>query len=268
MVRLLYYELVAGKYMYREPRIKIRIVMKYIDAELLRKEIEEERKSIEGLFIEGDNNFYDGQDDAYNHTLALIDSLQQEQPDKESLNESQQEFVNIVTERMLKEGPIPTLKGKQKAEFEKEFNRFKQIAGMVNWPAYEEIYKKIILWFMTWGADNLQNLNKVTDPDELDFQQGQPSLPSDLDEAAWQYAEQEVKTWGSTEPDDKKEVHDDFIAGAEWQREQMMKEAVDGYVNYYEDSGGILMAEAQVGCPYHNGDKVRIVVLKAEEDEE
>lgn len=53
--------------------------MKYIDADLLRKEIEKERKSIEGLFIEGDNNFYDGQDDAYNHTLALIDSLQQEQ---------------------------------------------------------------------------------------------------------------------------------------------------------------------------------------------
>lgn len=84
-----------------------------------------------------------------------------------------------------------------------------------------------------------------------------------------------------------------FIAGAEWQKEQdtrdmvmsdnrhfnkvyelgkkdmkeqMLKEAVEGYVNYYEDSGGILMAEAQVGCPYHNGDKVHIVVLKAEEE--
>ena len=80
-----------------------------------------------------------------------------------------------------------------------------------------------------------------------------------------------------------------FIAGAEWQasqmpmpedtvlfnkgvqegrrleREDMMKDAVEGYVNYYEDSGGILMAEAQVGCPYHNGDKVRIIVMKEEE---
>lgn len=57
-----------------------------------------------------------------------------------------------------------------------------------------------------------------------------------------------------------------FIAGAEWHKNQMLKDAVEGYVNYYEDSGGILMTEAQVGCPYHNGDKVRIVVLK-EEDE-
>lgn len=56
-----------------------------------------------------------------------------------------------------------------------------------------------------------------------------------------------------------------FKAGAEWKEQQMLKDAVEGYVNYYEDSGGILMAEAQVGCPYHNGQKVRIVVLKEEE---
>lgn len=79
---------------------------------------------------------------------------------------------------------------------------------------------------------------------------------------------------------------DAFKAGAEWQKEQecsdcpnrgnthqylkglkdckeqMLKEAVEGYVNYYEDSGGILMAEAQVGCPYHNGDKVKIIIVK------
>lgn len=103
----------------------------------------------------------------------LREYLQQEQSNKESLNESQQEFVNIVTERMLKEGPIPTLKGKQKAEFEKEFNRFKQIAGMVNWPSYEEIYKKIILWFMAWGAYNLPNLGKSIDLCRMDIQQEQ-----------------------------------------------------------------------------------------------
>lgn len=55
-----------------------------------------------------------------------------------------------------------------------------------------------------------------------------------------------------------------FVAGAEWQKTQMMKESVEGYLNYYEDSGGILMAEAQVGCPYHNGDKVHIIIVKEE----
>ena len=58
------------------------------------------------------------------------------------------------------------------------------------------------------------------------------------------------------------DIADAFIAGANWQKEQMMKKAVEGYVNYYEDSGGILMTEAQVGCPYHNGDKVKIIIVK------
>lgn len=112
----------------------------------------------------------------------IITSLQQEQP---TLNESQQEFVNIVTERMLKEGPIPTLKGKQKAEFEKEFNRFKQITGMINFPAYMEIYKKIILWFMAWGADNLPNLGKPIDLGKMDIQQEQPEVDFKIEERKW-----------------------------------------------------------------------------------
>lgn len=52
------------------------------------------------------------------------------------------------------------------------------------------------------------------------------------------------------------------LQGMEQQKSKMLEDAVDGYVNYYEDSGGILMAEAQVGCPYHNGDKVKIIVIK------
>jgi hypothetical protein len=92
--------------------------MKYIDAEELKVELD--RQKI-GYNIDGKHN---AEYDTCVKVLRIIDSLMQEQPDKESLNESQQEFVNIVTERMLKEGPIPTLKGKQKAEFEKEFNRF------------------------------------------------------------------------------------------------------------------------------------------------
>ena len=35
----------------------------------------EQRKNIEGLFAEGDNSFYDGQDDVYNHILSFIESL-------------------------------------------------------------------------------------------------------------------------------------------------------------------------------------------------
>ena len=76
--------------------------------------------------------------------------------------------------------------------------------------------------------------------------------------AKWQYqkdrgefAKIKAKTW---------------CEGFDAHKEQMLKNAVEGYVNYYEDSGGILIAEAQVGCPYHTGDKVRIIVLKEGEE--
>ena len=87
------------------------------------------------------------------------------------------------------------------------------------------------------------------------------SAPNDLNKAAEKYSfpfRGGRDIW-------KSDITNAFKAGAKWQKEQMMKAAVEGYVNYYEDSGGILMAEAQVGCPYHNGDKVRLIVLPMEE---
>lgn len=77
---------------------------------------------------------------------------------KELINDDNT-FVNIITERILKEKPIPKLKGKNKANFEKEFNRFKQILDLVNQPSKEEIFKKIILWFIEWSKNNITNLN-------------------------------------------------------------------------------------------------------------
>ena len=49
--------------------------------EQIRAEIERQRQFIEGLFTEGDNSFYNGQDDAYNHILSFLDTLP-EQPVK------------------------------------------------------------------------------------------------------------------------------------------------------------------------------------------
>ena len=116
--------------------------------------------------------------------------------------------------------------------------------------------------------------NYYTDTDDYEaelfeiigsLQQEQPEEPVNdgLKEAAEKYTYGDIsdglKSYVKPVGD---EIIKNFIAGAEWQKEQMMKEAVEGYVNYYEDSGGILMAEAQVGCPYHNGDKVRIIIVK------
>lgn len=53
---------------------------KYIDAEKLIAEIEVARKNIEDLFLSVDCSFYEGNDDAYDRVLGIINSLQQEQP--------------------------------------------------------------------------------------------------------------------------------------------------------------------------------------------
>jgi len=58
--------------------------MEYIiDTELLRKEIEKNKNMIDWLFTEGDDSVYDGENDAYNRVLRIIDSLQQEQQEVE-----------------------------------------------------------------------------------------------------------------------------------------------------------------------------------------
>ena len=79
MVRLLYYELVAGKYMYREQRIKIRIVMKYIDADRLKAEIERLGRNWDGVQELQPVSLF--QADLY-ELLDIIDSLQQGQPEQ------------------------------------------------------------------------------------------------------------------------------------------------------------------------------------------
>ena len=58
-----------------------------------------------------------------------------------------------------------------------------------------------------------------------------------------------------------------FIAGANWQKEQMMKEAVEADVNTYGDLvAGKSWAEFVVEIPTENlGDKVKIIIVKSDE---
>lgn len=94
----------------------------------------------------------------------------------------------------------------------------------------------------------------------------QPSLPSDADEAAKQFVGYDIDT------DDLRDYEigiSSFKAGAEWMKEQMLEEAVEGVVCYgskgaYIESDFLGTYDTEVyGEP---GDKVRIVVLKEEEE--
>ena len=122
---------------------------------------------------------------------------------------------------------------------------------------------------------------------EYDQYKEEPSLPTNLDEAAFAYEntqwESGIKDCGYCPQD----VYDAFKAGAEWQKEQdqetielaedhamlagrmqmkeqMMKDAVDGYVTLTL-TGTLTVAatikeEDNVGI----GDKVRVIIVKEE----
>ena len=60
--------------------------------EKIRQEIEFLKELNEGLYTEGDNSYYEGQDNGYNHILAFIDSLPDEKP-SEDLEEAAQEYA-------------------------------------------------------------------------------------------------------------------------------------------------------------------------------
>ena len=53
--------------------------MKYIDAEKLKAEIEKRMHICDGIFERDSDTYYQGKAVAYQETLSLIDSLQQEQ---------------------------------------------------------------------------------------------------------------------------------------------------------------------------------------------
>jgi len=85
----------------------------------------------------------------------------------------------------------------------------------------------------------------------------QEETPTDLEEAADKYASDSTGFIDMT-------AYRAFIAGAEWQKEQMMKEAVEGKVFMSFAPGHNQMVMADVDLPTNT--KVRIIVLKAEEE--
>lgn len=89
-----------------------------------------------------------------------------------------------------------------------------------------------------------EKLHKACEQDFIDMvSKEQPSLPSDSDEAARDFAKTTFKKPYSDSPDEEVTIvepdkYAGFIAGVEWDREQMMKEAVEGWVAADSDTDG------------------------------
>lgn len=94
-------------------------------------------------------------------------------------------------------------------------------------------------------------------------------LPSNLDEAAHSYSESEEPLYSpghrfywDSDSLFGKQIETTFKAGAKWQKEQMMKEAVECIVEDWN-----LEPHPEITIPlnpeeFSNGDKVRIIIVK------
>lgn len=230
---------------------------KYIDAELLKKEINKHYDDYRAKFHQNGERYYLGLIDGIEMTKRIIDSLQQEQPCDTCTNDK-----GCVT---CKDGEL--WEGKPEVDLEKEIKTWipAHIVGGDEAP-WKELKDVVIQWaevvarhFYILGLKNNIPVTQIT-LDEL-AKEGEP-VSKGLEEAAEKF----VYDWAGLSPTERRIAERAYLAGAEWQKSQMLKDAVEGYVNYYEDGGGKLMAEAQVGCPYHIGDKVKIVIVKEDKE--
>ena len=91
----------------------------------------------------------------------------------------------------------------------------------------------------------------------IDTLESEKPIPKDLEEAAEHYA-------SVTDPEAHgiDFIREVFIAGAEWDREQMMKEAVEGKI--HPDDYEIWVNLVGYGYKFNDGEKVRVIVLPKE----
>ena len=87
--------------------------------------------------------------------------------------------------------------------------------------------------------------------------------PNDLEEAAGNHIRNVVDTAGHPGWDwTTQDIAEAFIAGSKWQKERMMKEAVEKDVHeLYTDEEGY-HCYVSLGTDYMPGDKVRIIIVK------
>lgn len=95
-------------------------------------------------------------------------------------------------------------------------------------------------------------------------QGNRPKLSDTLEEAAETFnSEDAARMWDYEGKTQGEIVEAAFKAGAEWQKEQMMKEAVEGTVHNFSSykPHPTVLVDAK---GFNQGDKVRIIIVKEE----
>ena len=110
--------------------------------------------------------------------------------------------------------------------------------------------------------DLMADFERRTPPQPI---QGSIAPEADLEEAAEEYGDYHNDDCFDATGDRCPHIRKAFIAGAEWQKKQMMKETVEGKIYGYGDGSFELIAswlDIPDNSRYKDGDKVKIIIIK------
>ena len=198
--------------------------------------------------------------------LPFIDSLQEE-----PVSEPNKELAETYLAVFNKKFPIlPSLNGKQLADYKDFLNKCQQIFGLKEWgiyPIQAKLFKKLSLLWAVWGAEHLQGVGRQ-DEKEQDI-----PVSKDLEKAANEYIDQQPLE------DYKPALYKAFIASAKWQKEKDDEEKVLIYKHGFDDckeqmitkaidaqcfgfQGAALFSFRLPADNYLVGSKVKVIVIK------
>ena len=153
----------------------------------------------------------------------FIDSLQEE-----PVSEPNKELAETYLAVFNKKFPIlPSLNGKQLADYKIFLNKCQQIFGLKEWgirPIQSKLFEKLSLLWAVWGAEHLQGVGRQ-DEKEQDI-----PVSEELEEASFDYAESCKYDGG-----EKLLCVEHFKAGAKWQEEKDNEEKVLIYKHGFKD---------------------------------
>lgn len=251
------------------------------DKQLIKEEIEKEMHVLDLT-----NDFDNGRFSELNHLKLFIDSLPEEPA---SEDKSEKELVEAYLAVFDRKYPIlPTLKGKQKADFKNFLNKCQQEFGLKEFgihPTQAKLFEKLTLLWATWGAKHLEGLGK-SNQDESDKMSASDDLEEEIDTffSDWLIDSDEHKyyvqiarhfaEWQKQKDQETIELAEEhaMLAGMEKMREEMMKDAVilhdklvmcysngnptglSPYENWYENE--------EVISKFKDGDKLKIIIVK------
>lgn len=150
----------------------------YIDKDALVAEIER-RIDLYSIAEEDDSTFA-----RMGELSSLIDFINSLSEEPASEDKSEKELVEAYLAVFDKKYPIlPTLKGKQKADFKNFLNKCQQEFGLKEFgihPTQAKLFEKIALLWATWGAKHLEGLGK-SNQDEFDKMSASDDLEEEIE---------------------------------------------------------------------------------------